>query len=204
MNYAEKSLTEFTGLLASNAPAPGGGGASALAAAVGVSLGDMVGELTIGKKKYADVEGEIKSLIDQAQNLRIRLLSCIDADAECFEPLSKAYAIPKETPGRETIMEEALKKAVTVPYEIVKLSCEAINIIEEFGRLGSVLAISDAATGAAITKGALYGAAVNVFVNTSLMKDRDFAEKIDTDVKSRMSDYGRKADEIFESVVSRF
>ena len=93
------TLEEFTKRIASKEPAPGGGGASALVASVGVALGDMVGELTVGKKKYSDVEDELKELMCKAQSLRVQLLVCIDEDARAFEPLSRAYSIPKDDPA---------------------------------------------------------------------------------------------------------
>lgn len=139
MKLIDKTVAAFTEELASPAPVPGGGGASALAAAIGVSLGDMVGELTVGKKKYADVEEEIQSLMARAQALRIRFLELVDADAAAFAPLAKAYGIPKEDPNRAQIMEEALKTACSVPMDIMRACAEAIDIIEEFAAKGSGL-----------------------------------------------------------------
>ena len=96
MKMIDKTVTVFTEELASPAPVPGGGGASALVGAIGVALGDMVGELTVGKKKYADVEEDVKALMVNAQELRRRFLELIDGDAEAFAPLAKAYGIPKD------------------------------------------------------------------------------------------------------------
>ena len=91
MELLNSSVNSFTEQLASKAPVPGGGGASALVGAIGVALGDMVGELTVGKKKYAAVEEDVKALMVRAQELRVKLLECIEKDAVAFEPLSKAY-----------------------------------------------------------------------------------------------------------------
>ena len=90
MAIIEKSCAEFTEALASKAPVPGGGGASALVGAIGIALGDMVGELTVGKKKYTEVEEDVRALMEKAQSLRVKLLECVDADAAAFEPLSRA------------------------------------------------------------------------------------------------------------------
>lgn len=204
MELAEASVTRFTELLASPAPVPGGGGASALAGAVGIALGDMVGELTVGKKKYADVEDEIKALMAKAQDLRVKLLACIEKDAAAFEPLSKAYGIPKDDPSRDEVMEQCLRDAAAAPLEIFDLCCEAINLQKEFAEKGSKLVISDAATGAALCRGALYGAAVNVKVNTRLMKDRAYAEKLNAHIDGAMEQYRILADQIYESVYRRF
>ena len=122
----DQSVTEFTELLASKAAVPGGGGASALVGAIGIALGDMVGELTVGKKKYADVEEDVKALMVKAQELRVKLLDCIQKDAVAFEPLSKAYGIPKDDPTRGEVMEKCLRDAAGVPFEILCLCCEAI------------------------------------------------------------------------------
>lgn len=198
------TLNEFITATASKAPVPGGGGASALVGAIGIALGDMVGELTVGKKKYADVEDEIKAAMEQAMSLSDRLLACIEKDATAFEPLSKAYGIPKDEPGRDEILEKCLKDAAAAPLEIFDLACDAIVLQETFAKKGSKLMISDAATGVAILKGAMQGAAVNVKVNTKLMKDRDYAENINAHVDEAMAKYSKLADEIFELVYSTF
>ena len=199
-----KTTSEFTELLASPAPVPGGGGASALVGAIGIALGDMVGELTVGKKKYADVEEEIKTCMEKAQDLRVRLLDCINKDAAAFEPLSKAYGIPKDAPGRDEELEQCLHTAAGAPLEIFDLCCEAIDVLEIFGAKGSRLMISDAATGAAIAKGALYGAAVNVKVNTKLMKDRTYAASLNEHIDQKLVLYAKKADAIFDEIYNGF
>ncbi len=200
----EKSVTEFTELLASKAPVPGGGGASALVGAIGIALGDMVGELTVGKKKYADVEEDVKALMAKAQDLRVRLLSCVTKDAEAFEPLSRAYGIPKDDPSRDEIMEKCLRDAAAAPLEILDLCCEAIELQREFAAKGSVLAISDAATGVVFCWSAMYGAAVNVKVNTKAMKDKEYAAKINAHVDEQMARYWPVAEKVYEDVYGRF
>lgn len=199
-----KSVTEFTEALASKAAVPGGGGASALVGAVGVALGDMVGELTVGKKKYADVEEDVKALMARAQELRVKLLDCVNKDAEAFEPLSRAYGIPKDDPARDEVMEKCLRDAAAAPLEILDLCCEAIELQREFADKGSVLAISDAATGVVFCWSALYGAAVNVKVNTKSMKDRAYAEKINAHVDEQMAKYRSLAEKVYQDVYGRF
>ncbi len=200
----EKSVTEFTELLASKAAVPGGGGASALVGAIGIALGDMVGELTVGKKKYADVEEDVKALMAKAQDLRVRLLECVNKDAEAFEPLSKAYGIPKDDPSRDGIMEKCLRDAAAAPLEILDLCCEAIELQREFADKGSVLAVSDAATGVVFCWSAMYGAAVNVKVNTKAMKDKEYAAKINAHVDGQMAKYWPIAEKVYEDVYGRF
>ena len=203
MSLQNKTVKEFTDLLAAKTSVPGGGGASALAASVGIALGSMVGQFTLGKKKYSDVESDIQELMVKAEELQKSLLQCIDKDAEAFEPLSKAYSIPKDNPDRDAIMEECLRNAAKVPFEILELSCAAIDLQREFADKGSKLMISDSATGAAILAGAIRGAAVNVKINTSSMKDRTYAEALEKKAEALLGEYIPKADKIYEDVVAR-
>lgn len=203
MNLRDRPVSEFTKLIASTAPAPGGGGAAAAVAAIGIALGDMVGEFTVGKKKYAEVEEEIKALMKRAQEIRERLLELIDEDDENFTPLSKAYGIPKDAPGRDEELERCLRLAAKTPMEIFKLCCEVIAVQNEFARKGSKLMISDAATGVQLAKAAMYGAAVNVKVNTSLMKDREFARDMDSEIDLKIDEYSLLADEVFRFVYDK-
>ena len=204
MELINGSVISFTEELASKAAVPGGGGASALVGAIGIALGDMVGELTVGKKKYADVEEDVKALMVKAQELRVKLLECIQKDAIAFEPLSKAYGIPKDDPTRGEVMEKCLHDAAQVPFEILCLCCEAIELQVDFADKGSVLAVSDAGTGVVHCKAALQGAAINVKVNTKSMTDREYAASIDKQVDERMAKYCKMADEVFDKVYGRF
>ena len=204
MELMDMTVREFTEVLASKAAVPGGGGASALVGALGIALGGMVGALTVGKKKYAAVEDDVKALMAKAETLRTELLSCIDRDAEAFEPLSRAYAIPKDDPQRDFVMEECLRTAASVPLEIMEKSCHAIDLLAEFAEKGSVLAVSDAGTGAVFCWSALYGAALNVKVNTAAMKDRTYAKSIDDRVDALMEKYWKIAERVYEDVYGRF
>ncbi|MCR4711783.1 MAG: cyclodeaminase/cyclohydrolase family protein [Clostridia bacterium] len=200
MKYADKTVTAFTEELASPAPTPGGGGASALIGAIGVGLADMVGELTVGKKKYADVEEEIKALMAEAQEIRREFLRLIDADAEAFAPLAAAYGIPKDDPNRAAIMEEALKNGAAVPMDIMRTCGRALDLIQVFAAKGSRLAVSDAGCAAIACKAAMQAASLNVFINTKSMKDRDYAEKLEEEADALLTAYNRLADETFREV----
>ncbi len=200
----DQSVREFSEALASRAAVPGGGGASALVGALGIARGNMVGELTVGKKKYADVEEDVRSLMVKAKTLRERLLDCVNRDAEAFAPLSHAYGIPKDDPQRDEIMEKCLRDAAAVPLEILDLCCEAIELQREFADKGSVLAVSDAATGVVFCWSAMYGAAVNVKVNTKSMKDTAYAQRINEHVDARMAEYWPIAEKVYEDVYRRF
>ena len=203
MSFVKASCTEFVDVLASKAAVPGGGGASALVGAVGMALGSMVGSLTVGKKKYADVEADIIALMDKATGLQAELLRLVDEDAVVFEPLSKAYGIPKEDPTREKVMEDALRLACSVPMDIMRACAQAIDLQAEFAAKGSALAISDAGVGVAFCKSALMGASLNVFINTKAMTDKAFASSLEKEADDLLSKYCALADEIYASVVAR-
>ena len=177
----ELSINEFTSQLSSAAPVPGGGGASALMGAVSASLCSMVGNLTSGKKKYAEYQQDIERIIDEAVRLNEKMLTLIEKDAEAFEPLAKAYSIPKEEPGRDEILEKALYEAAMAPLEIVKCSKEVSALITELVVKGSRLAISDVGVAAAACEACAKGASMNVYINTKLMKDREVAAKLNAE-----------------------
>jgi formiminotetrahydrofolate cyclodeaminase len=204
MGFAEKSCADFVSLLASKDPVPGGGGASALVGAIGIALGNMVGSLTVGKKKYAGVEGDIIRLKKESDRLQGDFLTLIQRDAEVFEPLSRAYGLPKETEAEKAektrVMEGALKEACSVPLEIMKKCGEAIKVIEEFAAKGSRLAISDAGVGVLFCKAALAGASLNVYINTAAMTDRSYAEDINRQTNALLVEYEALADKIFKGV----
>ena len=207
MGFSTVPCNEFVEVLASKAPVPGGGGASALVGAVGTALGNMVGSLTVGKKKYANVEAEMYELKAKSDKLQAELLHLIERDAEVFEPLSKAYGMPRETEEEKAekarVMEIVLKDACSVPMEIMEKCCEAIDIIAEFAAKGSALAISDAGVGVAFCKAALKGASLNVYINTKSMKNREYAEELNAKCDAMLETYTKKADEIFDSVLGR-
>ena len=207
MGFSTVPCNEFVEVLASKAPVPGGGGASALVGAIGTALGNMVGSLTVGKKKYADVEEEMYELKGKADALQKELLHLIERDAEVFEPLSKAYGMPRNTEEEKAekarVMEIVLKDACSVPMEIMERFCEAIDLIEVFAEKGSTLAISDAGVGATFCKAALEGASLNVFINTKSMKNREYADELNKKADEMLSVYTKKAEEIYQSVAAR-
>lgn len=179
MKMLEKPATQFLSELSSNAPVPGGGGASAAVGAFAAALGMMVTNLTIGKKKYADYEEEVKAVRDRLEGLRDQLIDLVDGDAVAFEPLSKAYSIPKDNPERDTIMENALYEASVVPMSIMETVLAAAKELEILVEKGSKLAVSDVGVGILFAQAAIEGASLNVYINTKSMKDRDRAAALD-------------------------
>ena len=204
MHTADQTCGAFLDALASRAPTPGGGGASALAGALGTALCTMVGNYTVGKKKYAAVEEDVKALMARAEDIRGRLLAQVDADAAAFEPLSRAYAIPKDDPDREAVMEQCLRGAAAAPMEILRLSCEAIDLHREMLDKGSVMMLSDVGTGAVLCWGALYGAWLNVKVNTKSMADRAYAGAMNREADQLVNQYWKIAERVYEAVMGRF
>ena len=190
MSMNDLSLKDFSKALADKVSVPGGGGASAAVGALGSALCSMVGNFTLGKKKYAEVEPEIIKLMEEAEELRLSLLECIDKDAEGFEPLSKAYALPDDAPGRDEILEKCLRDAACVPMEIAVLSAKVIDLSDEFAKKGSALMISDAGCAAIFALASLQGGAINVSVNTKLMKDREYAAELDEKTDKLLAEYG--------------
>ena len=207
MGFSTVPCNEFVEVLASKAPVPGGGGASALVGAIGIALGNMVGSLTVGKKKYAEVEEEMWELKGKCDQLQKDFLRLIERDAEVFEPLAKAYGMPRETEEEKAekarVMAIVLKDACSVPMEIMEKCCEAIDIIEQFAAKGSTLAISDAGVGAAFAKAALKGASLNVYINTKSMADKELAMELNAKCDKMLEEYTAKADVIFDSVKER-
>ena len=204
IDFTENSCKDFIDVLASSAPIPGGGGASALVGAIGVALGNMVGSLTVGKKCYVDVEEDIIRCKKEADEITKRLLELVAKDAEVFEPLSKAYSLPKSTPEelakKEEVMAVVLKDACEVPLEIMKTCARGLDLMKEFAEKGSRIALSDAGVGATHLNSALQGASLNIYINTKSMKDRVLAQQLNDETDSLRKTYEKKADEIFENV----
>ena len=189
----DKSLGRFCAELASSSPAPGGGGAAALAGALAATLGSMVVSLTVGKKKYAANESELRRFGERAEAARRELLDMIDGDAEAFSPLARAYSLPKDAPDRDKILEEALLRASASPVRIAELCCEVVEILEGCASLGSLLVLSDAASGAALAEGALRAAVINVKVNTALMRNRSHAAALNARMDNMLREYAARA-----------
>lgn len=199
----EKNVDKFLETLASSAPAPGGGGAAALCGALAIALGNMVGNLTLGKKKYADVQEDIAELNAKAEALRAGFVALVDADAEAFAPLSRAYSIPKDDPARDEIMEPALLKAAEAPLEIMRKCAEALDLISGYAAKGSALAISDAGCAAALCGAAMEAAALNVKINTKSMKNRAVADNINAEMNELLQKYFALSQEIYNDVSGR-
>ena len=204
MELMNLSCEAFLEDLAGSAPAPGGGGAAALVGAAGAALGNMVGSLTIGKKKYAAVEADILILNRRAAALRKRLEGLVQADADAFTPLAAAYKLPKETPEQQAhkaaVLEAALEGACAVPLEIMSACCEGITLAAEYTEKGSVMAVSDAGCAALFCKAALQAAGLNVSINTRLMADNARAAALNAQADAMLAEFVPQADQIYEKL----
>ncbi len=199
----DKSCKEFVEVLASSAPVPGGGGAAAFGGAIGMALSNMVGNLTVGKKKYAEVEGEVKDLLEKGYKVISELERLVSRDAEVFEPLSKAYGIPKDDPTRAEKLEKCAIVACSVPMEIMRKSAEGLRITNRMARIGSLLAISDAGCAAAFLKAALVAGMLNVVINLNIIKDEAFLSQSREEM-DRLLDEGTKlADDTLALVLNK-
>lgn len=204
MELMNLSCEAFLEDLAGSAPAPGGGGAAALVGAAGAALGNMVGSLTVGKKKYAAVEADVLVLNRRATALRKRLEGLVQADADAFTPLAAAYKLPKETPEQQAhkaaVLETALEGACAVPLEIMSACCEGIALAAEYAEKGSVMAVSDAGCAALFCKAALQAAGLNVSINTRLMADNAHAAALNAQADAMLAEFVPQADQIHEKL----
>lgn len=204
MELMNLSCEAFLEDLAGSAPAPGGGGAAALVGAAGAALGNMVGSLTVGKKKYAAVEADILILNRRAAALRKQLEGLVQADADAFTPLAAAYKLPKETPEQQAhkaaVLGAALEGACAVPLEIMSACCEGIALAAEYAEKGSVMAVSDAGCAALFCKAALQAAGLNVSINTRLMADNARAAALNAQADAMLAEFVPQADQIYEKL----
>ncbi len=195
-----RTVDVFLTELASGAPTPGGGGASAVCGAIAAALGSMVGNLTSGKKKYAEYQEEIEVAIAKCGSLVKEFEALGRKDEEVFEPLAKAYSIPKDQPDRDEILEGVLKQASTAPFEVVEKAYETALVLTRLAVIGSRLAISDVGVAAAACDTAAKGAAMNVYINTKSMKDRAYAEDLNKKTSELVGETSAVCDKVYEQV----
>ncbi|MGC6174202.1 cyclodeaminase/cyclohydrolase family protein [Lacrimispora sp. 38-1] len=198
------TVSAFLEELSSKKPTPGGGGAAALGGAQGVALGEMVINLTLGKKKYADVEEEMQRLLIKLEEIKKEFLRLADEDARVFAPLAAAYGLPstteEEKKHKEEVLETHLLAASLVPKAVMEQALEAIAVMDILAHKGSRLAVSDVGVGVSFLKSALLGAKMNVSINTKFMKQRETARQLDQEAKALAETGIRLSDEIYADV----
>lgn len=196
---------DFINELASKAPTPGGGGASAYCGALATALASMVGNLTVGKKTYAAVEDEVKEALIQLEEQRNKFVELIDKDAQAFEPLSRAYRLPRATceelAHKNKVMQQALVGATEVPLEIMEICAQVITTSKFLAHNGSRLALSDVGVAVLFAKAALKGASLNVYANASSIVNEAQARSYIQQADCLIEEYGALADELYEYVI---
>lgn len=199
-------IEEFLDALSSKKPVPGGGGASALAGALGNALGQMVANLTIGKKRYADVEEEVKALLERMAGIQKDFMKLADRDEEVFAPLAAAYSLPtgteEEKAHKDSVMEERLLDASLVPMEIMEKAVEMLDILDILAVKGSRMAVSDVGVGVQFIRTGLLGAVMNVYINTKSMKNRVKAEELNKRADELVAQGTARADRIYGVVLA--
>lgn len=179
--YVQKPMIEFLDKLASRSPEPGGGSASALVGAVAAALVSMVGNLTLGKEKYADVQDKVEELLASSERLRDELQGLIQKDTEVYADVSAAFKLPRDSEEqkkeRAARIQEALKLATEVPFEIAEKCLEVARLSETAAEIGNVGAVSDAGVAVLLAEAAAQSAALNVKINVNSIEDRGFSEQ---------------------------
>ena len=200
----EKTLNKFLDELASNSPAPGGGSVAALSAALGSALTSMVCNLTIGKKKYASVEGEMKHILQQSESLRHTFASLVEKDTQAFNKVMEAFGLPKETDAQKALrsaaIEAATKEAALVPLEAMKHVIDALALAKVVAEKGNTNSLSDAGVSALMLHAATEGAALNVLINLNGIKDTEFVGWKSEEVNSLLRTSEAKSKEILSIV----
>lgn len=198
------TIDTFLEKLSSKSPTPGGGGAAGLGGAMGAALGEMVVNLTLGKKRYAHVEEEMKSFLEKLEVLKSEFLRLADEDEVVFVPLAAAYGLPsgteEEKKRKDEVLETHLLGATLVPLMVMERALETLDIMEVLAEKGSRLAVSDVGVGVQFIRSALLGAKMNVSINTKSLKQREKAGQLQAQADKLAEDGIRKADAIYAGV----
>ncbi|MCB9894297.1 MAG: glutamate formimidoyltransferase [Planctomycetes bacterium] len=196
-----KDISKFAADLASAAPTPGGGAAAAVLGTTGIALGEMVGNLTIGKKKYAEVEGQVKDAMGQLTPLREPMLAMFEKDAQAFDAFGEAGKLPKDTDEQKAVrteaMQKALKNATLSPDATAELGVKAFRQVYEIAKVGNKHAISDCGCGALALYASINAAVLNMYINLPGIKDAEFQSKY----QARAEAYEKEAKELLDGTL---
>lgn len=198
-----KTLEGFTAELASSAPVPGGGGAAALLGALSAALCAMAANLSYARAKDAAAGEALVRTGERAEQLRRRALALIDADAAAFLPLSRAYALPKDTPGRAQTLRQLSLRAAGPPLEMLRLCLEAVQLLELLLDGAGRLLLSDVGCAAAVCRAAVDCAGMNVLVNTRTMRDDAQAQALEREAEALCRELSCRADAVARTVWGR-
>ena len=200
----EVKVNEFLDSLSSTGKIPGGGSTAALAGTLSASLASMVSTIV-----YQNVEDnpalqvDMKNYTQRAEHLRLMLAGCIDEDARMYELLMDAYHLPKDIEGRTERLQRALRNAAAVPMKVATLSCKVIDLCNEVYPQVLGLKISEVGTAAMMAFAAVQGATLAVKINTYMIKDRDYAEKVNKQVDDLEAKYLPLAKDVYKAVTDR-
>lgn len=201
LDFTNLTCGAFAESLAAREPVPGGGGAAAYVGALGAALASMVSNYTIGKKRYAAVEADVRHVLARATRIRAELVALVDADARAYALVARAHKLPKDDPDRPRAVEAALHEAALPPYRMMVSCARAVALHEELAEKGSRMLAADVACGAVLCRAAMEAASVNVFANTSLMGDRARAAELEQEADALLSEWRPRADAVAAGVV---
>jgi formiminotetrahydrofolate cyclodeaminase len=203
----EASIEHFLHELASKSPTPGGGSAAAIMGAMGAALVAMVCNLTVGKKNYEDVSEEMAVLLPTLDGLRTRLVDMVAADVAAFDQVMAAYGMPRETDAdkqrRSAAIQSALKQATLVPLECARACVEVIGLSRVAAEKGNKNVISDAGVAVVVAHAALRSAALNVRVNTGVIRDEAFVIGALQDLANLMSGVDTSTEQTYQLVMQK-
>lgn len=206
MKLADMQVTAFVDLVASDAPAPGGGSVAALAGGIGAALTAMVSGLTIGKKKYAEVQDLVIDAQKKGADLQARFVDVMDRDTEAFNVVSAAFGMPKDNDeqkaARSAAIQNGLKGCTKTPFEMMELAAEAIDLLASIVGKSNDSAASDLGVAALSLKSAMQGAWLNVLINIGSIKDQDFVNEYRTKGEAMLARCLPIADECYNKVLA--
>ena len=207
-DLTDNSMRAFLDQLASSAPAPGGGSVAAISGALGAALISMVSNLTIGKKKYVDVQDEINALLEKSESLRDKLTALLEEDVAVYTDLSQTMKMPRDTDEEKVVrtkaMDKALKEASDVPMRIAEACVSVMDLCHPATEIGNVNALSDVGVGILMAEAGLRSAALNVLINLSSIKDEEFVRENRRKLNALLSGKPALRDELYDLVASKF
>jgi glutamate formiminotransferase/formiminotetrahydrofolate cyclodeaminase len=200
--YMDQPMRHFMDKLASKSPEPGGGSVAALTGALGAALVGMVANLTLGKEKYKDVQPQVETLLAESEKLRAAMQDLIQKDTEAYGALSEVYKMPKNTDAekaaRTAKMQEALKKACQVPFDIGLRSLDVAKLALKAAEIGNVGAVSDAGVAVLLARACAESAALNVKINVNSIKDEEFNKETWARMQQVLRDVGALEKSVME------
>ncbi len=206
MKLAELKTNEFTTLLASDAPAPGGGSAAALEGAIGAALTAMVCTLTIPKKAYADHAADLEAVREKAERIRAQFIDVMDRDTDAFMVVSNAFGMPKATDeekaARSAAIQKGLEGCTATPFEMMELAAETIELTASMLGRFNESAASDLGVAAISLRSAVQGAWLNVLINIGSLKNKELAESYRSRGQALLEKVQRLSDEVYNKVLT--